>query len=149
MQEQPFILAVVPCFLRHPDAASASQVPDVSILSHLAPSSRVDLPDNHILVPASKSAPCISECRCPIRVYRNENGGLPACPIKMIQNHLSRAGELRVEASIRLVSGEYTTMLVILCLRVFILDAKKNGQIPSQVGHDDLCIDVAKDPGLS
>jgi hypothetical protein len=43
--------AVVPSFLRHPDSASASQAPDVSILSHLAPSSRVDLPDNHILDP--------------------------------------------------------------------------------------------------
>lgn len=71
VQEHPFMLAVVPSFLRHQGSASASQAPDVSILSHLAPSSRVDLPDNHVLVPASKSAPCISECRCPIRVYRN------------------------------------------------------------------------------
>jgi hypothetical protein len=117
--------AVVPSFLRHPDSASASQAPDVSILSHLAPSSRVDLPDNHISVPARKSAPCVFKCCRPVRVYRDENGGFPACPIKMIQNRLSRAEELRVEAGIRLVFGEYATMLVTLCLRVFILDAKK------------------------
>jgi hypothetical protein len=104
MQEQPFMLAILPSFLRHPGSASASQAPDVSILSHLAPSSRVDLRDNHVLVPASKSAPCVSECRCPVRVYRNVNGGLPARPVKVILNHLSRPGELRVEAGIRLVS---------------------------------------------
>jgi hypothetical protein len=34
-------------------------------------------------------------------------------------------------------------------LRVFILDAKKNGRVAFKVGHDDLCIDGAKDPGLS
>jgi hypothetical protein len=104
MQKHPFMLAVVPSFIRHPDSASASQAPDVSILSHLAPSSRVDLPDNHVLVPASKSAPCISECRCPVRVYRNVDGGLFARPVKVILDHLSRSKELRVEADIRLVS---------------------------------------------
>ena len=100
MQEQPFMLAVVPSFLRYPGSASASQAPDVSTLSHLTPSSRVDLADKHILAHVSKSTLCVSECRCPVRVNRDGAGELPACAIKVIQNCLSRAGELRVEARI-------------------------------------------------
>lgn len=35
-------------------------------------------------------------------------------------------------------------MLVILCLKIFVLDAKKNRRVSFKVGHDDLCIGVAK-----
>jgi hypothetical protein len=34
---------------------------------------------------------------------------------------------------------------VILCLRIFVLDAEKNRRVSFKVGHDDRCINVAKD----
>jgi hypothetical protein len=84
MQEQPFMLAVVPSLSRYPDPVYRSQKSDFSVPRRLGPSSRVDLPDDHIFIPVSKSASCVSQCRCLVRVYRDKWGGFLVCPVKVI-----------------------------------------------------------------
>jgi hypothetical protein len=119
------MFAIVLSFSRHLNSACGSQRYDLSVLSHLVPFSSVDLLEYHILIPVSNSAHRVIKCRYLVRVYRNKYGRLLTCLIEVILNRLPRLARMRVEASFRLISREYTSMLAMLCLRVFVLNAKE------------------------